>query len=455
MKSFCRVFSAFLLCAMLFTMTLWKNDAFPDLSNITAFVRDTVGRLNTLSEIAGDGGITQHRPADAEAQFPEYTLSEELDSALEAAICNAFAAHAEAVDLSAFRLNEKDLQAVISEIRFTHPEIFYVDKTFSYHTNSGYITELKPAYLYDAAQTQDLMAEYEAMIDAIVQGIPQGGDFERLLYLHDYFVQNYAYDSTLTIRDAYTFFKQKTGVCQAYMLALIAVTEEIGIESLPVTSSRMNHAWNLVKLDGEWYHMDITWDDAVSYPSYISYDYFLQSDAGIFAIDADRVDQSASVPDWHCDWAATQSATDTKYDNAVWRGAHTPMIAVSGTYYCVVSESTEGNRSSLGAVYSGSDPAALSRLFAVNGVWREGDHSYYVDCFAGLAVYNGELVYNTNNTLRAHHLTTGEDRLLGFLDMASDESIFGICGITQTGVISCVVAPAASGEDYRIVSCQI
>lgn len=456
MKAFLRVFSVFVLCAMLFTMTLWKNDAFPDLSNITAFVRDTVGRLNTLSEITGQGGSTQHRPTDNGAQFPEYTLAEELDPALEAAICNALATHAEAIDLSTFHLRETDLQAVISEIRFTHPEIFYVDKNFSYQTNSGYITELRPSYLYDAAETQVLMTEYRAMIAAIVAQIPQGSsDFEKLLFLHDHFVQNYSYDNTYTIRDAYTFFKQKTGVCQAYMLALIAVTEEIGIESLPVTSSRMNHAWNLVKLDGDWYHVDITWDDAVSYPSYTSYDYFLQSDAGLIAIDAEHIDESAEEPDWHCDWAATQSATNIKYDGAVWRGAHTPMVSLNGTYYCVVSENPENSRSTLGAVYSGSDPAALSKLFAVNGVWREGEHSYYVDCFAGLALYNGELIYNTNNTLRAHDLTTGEDRLVGFLDIASNESIFGICGITQTGVISCTVAPAASGESYRIVSCQI
>ena len=132
------------------------------------------------------------------------------------------------------------------------------------------------------------------------------------------------------------------------------------------------------------------------------------------------------------------------------------MVVADGTYYCVVSESDEeGGHATVGAVYSGSDPTALSKLFAVNGVWREGEHSYYVDCFAGLAIYNGELIYNTNNTLRAHNLTTGEDRLVGFLDIASNESIFGICGITQTGVISCTVAPAASGESYRIVSCQI
>lgn len=455
MKGFLRAFSAFLLCAMLLTLTLWQKDAFPDLSGVTAFVQDTLRAKDAISEAVGDVGISQKPPSDAGAQFPEYTLSEELDPELEAKICNALSSHAESVDISEFLLSEKDLQAVISEIRFTHPEFFYVEKEFAYSVSNSLVTELRPKYLYNAQETQVLMAEYEAMVDAIVASIPQGSDFDKLLYLHDYFVQNYSYDYTYKIRDAYTFFKQKTGVCQAYMLALIAVTDEIGIESIPVTSSRMNHAWNLVKLDGEWYHVDVTWDDAVSYPSYTSYSYFLQSDAGIIAIDAEHIDPSAETPDWHCDWSATQSATDIKYDDAVWRGTHTPMVVANGTYYCVVSESgAEGGRS-VGAIYSGSDPTALSRLFAVNGVWRENGGLSYVDCFAGLAVYNGELIYNTNNMLHAYHMTTGADRVIGFLGIANNESVFGICGITSTGVISCVVAPTASGEVYRIVSYQL
>ena len=456
MKAFLRSFSAFLLCATLLTLTLWQKDAFPDLSGITAFVQDTLKAKDAISEVTGNGETSKKPTSNTGETFPEYTLSEELDPALETAICNALLSHAEAVDLSAFRLSEHDLQAVISEIRFTHPEFFYVDKEFSYRTPNGFVTELKPNYLHSAAETQVLMAEYEAIIDSIVAGIPEGSDFDKLLYLHDYFVQNYCYDYTYTIRDAYSFFKQKTGVCQAYMLALMAVTEQIGIESIPVTSSRMNHAWNLVKLDGEWYHIDVTWDDAVSYPSYTSYDYFLQSDAGLIAIDADSIDESVETPDWHCDWAATKSATNVKYDNAVWRGAHTPMVVADGTYYCVVSESDEeGGHTTVGAVYSGSDPTALSKLFAVNGVWRENGELSYVDCFAGLALYNGELIYNTNNTLRAYHIASGTHRLIGFLDIANNESVFGICGISSTGVISCVVAPFASGEAYRVLSYQI
>ncbi|MBQ8357481.1 MAG: transglutaminase domain-containing protein [Clostridia bacterium] len=471
MKTFFRAMAGFLLCAMLFTFTLWRNDAFPDLSGITAFVQDTAGRLDTLQQIgSGQEGIAGLRPTDDAAQFPEYTLSEELDPDLETYLCNAFANFESeiTIDASKYTWNEEILQAVVSEIRFTHPELFFVGKNFSYQSQGGIIQKLRPTYTCTKEEAAAMTVEYEAMIDEIVAGVPtDGSDFDKLLYLHDYFVLHYSYDHTgleneknnrepRAIRDAYSFLKEKTGVCQAYMLAFIAVTAEVGIESIPVTSSRMNHAWNMVKLDGAWYHVDVTWDDTASYPSYTSYSYFLQSDAGIIAIDEDRINETATVPDWHCDWAATQKAADVKYDSAVWRKTHSPMIKSSEVYYCAVSEGDTGERNVFGAVYSGVDPAALTRDFAVSGLWRlKGSAEYYVACYTGLAVYGNELIYNTNNTLRAHDLITGEDRLIAFLEIDGSESIFGLCGISSGGVVSCLIATQAGGEEYRIISYQL
>ena len=41
----------------------------------------------------------------------------------------------------------------------------------------------------------------------------------------------------------------------------------------------MNHAWNIVSLDGHYFHIDLTWDD--SDDEKISYNYFLKSDSQI------------------------------------------------------------------------------------------------------------------------------------------------------------------------------
>lgn len=460
MKAFLRAVSGVLLVAMLFALTLWRNDAFPDLSGITAFLKETQSRLDVITQ-AGEGGwASVARPSGSEGEFPEYELSEGIPPELEALICEGMLNQSESIDVSAFHKGEDYIQQVVSQIRFTHPELFFVDKNFGIKKNpdTGVVQSLEPKYTTASkAETEGMMAEYESMLAAIVASVPEGSDFDKLLYIHDYFVREYCYDQTLTIRDAYTFFKLKTGVCQAYMLALIAVAGEVGIESVPVTSSRMNHAWNMVKLDGAWYHVDVTWDDVVSYPSYTSYEYFLQSDAGIIAIDADIINESVAVPNWHCDWSSTQKATDTRYDSAVWRNSRTPIVKGQGSYYCVVSEPDSKEDRVLGGVYTGTDPATMTRLFSVNAIWMapEGG-SYYLACYSGLAVYGDLLIYNTHNSLRAYNMATGTNTQLKlFATDLGNKAIYGLCGVSADGTVSFVAAPDERGTTYTIMTHRV
>ncbi|MBR6728506.1 MAG: hypothetical protein IKM08_09970, partial [Clostridia bacterium] len=292
MKTFLRALCASLLCICLLTFALWRYDAFPDLSGVTAWLRELKAKATDPIQSIGnliDGSTDDHagsapaRPVESGGAYTGYTPTEEVPEDLLTVICEAYENHVTEVDLTAYELTTEELKTVISGIRYSYPEYFYVANTYSYSSGvqSQLVTTYNPSYLVSKSMADQQMAEYEAYIDMIVAGAPADGtDFQKVLYLHDYFVRNYCYDYTYTIRDAYTFFKEGTGVCQAYMLAFIAAAEEMGIRSVPVTSNAMNHAWNMVEVDGEWYHMDITWDDSGSYDSFTSYTYFLQSDSG-------------------------------------------------------------------------------------------------------------------------------------------------------------------------------
>lgn len=113
-------------------------------------------------------------------------------------------------------------------------------------------------------------------------------DYEKQLAIHDYIAANCMFDSTLekmpnVTGDEDAFFAygaliNGTAVCAGYTEAAKLLLDMAGIENYRLDS--MEHSWNLVKIDGEYYHMDITWDDPVpDVPGQALHDYFNLTDA--------------------------------------------------------------------------------------------------------------------------------------------------------------------------------
>ncbi|MNI34650.1 Transglutaminase-like superfamily protein [compost metagenome] len=80
---------------------------------------------------------------------------------------------------------------------------------------------------------------------------------------------------------AYEGLRTGEAVCQGYSLLTYQLLKTAGFASLIVegTAGGQAHAWNLVLLDGKWYHLDTTWDDPLSNgPEQVRYDYYLRTD---------------------------------------------------------------------------------------------------------------------------------------------------------------------------------
>jgi len=89
-------------------------------------------------------------------------------------------------------------------------------------------------------------------------------DFEKALWFHDWLIYNACYDESLTYYSADSILLRGTGVCDGYSKAYQLLLRAVGISTERCTGG--NHAWNYVNLDGEWYHIDPTWDDPTGGP---------------------------------------------------------------------------------------------------------------------------------------------------------------------------------------------
>ncbi len=116
-------------------------------------------------------------------------------------------------------------------------------------------------------------------------------EYKRARVLHDWLIYNANYDYTYTNYDASGVLLKGTGVCDSYGRAYLMLCTAAGLEALYVTgqageagypSTWSNHGWNLVKIDGQWYHVDCTWDDPGT-GGYENHSYFLLTDEQISA----------------------------------------------------------------------------------------------------------------------------------------------------------------------------
>lgn len=157
--------------------------------------------------------------------------------------------------------------------------------------DGSYTLEFTINYLETPDQTMQVQQEVKRILTNIVDDTMT--EDEKVKVIHDYIVTHVQYDvNGLNNRnEAHTayaaLFEDKTGeknqtVCQGYALVFYKMAKEAGLEARIMTgkSRDQNHAWNLIRINGEWYQIDLTWDDptGVDDLNYVRYDYYNLTD---------------------------------------------------------------------------------------------------------------------------------------------------------------------------------
>lgn len=133
----------------------------------------------------------------------------------------------------------------------------------------------------------DLTAEQNGLVFAKVKqlaaAVPDDlSDADKVKFVNDYIVKHTKYnsDSAANAHTPYAILLTGEGVCEGYALAAYLILKELGMDVQYVIGDAGGpHAWNMVKVDGNWYHLDTTWNDPIpDQGSKVRYDYFLLSD---------------------------------------------------------------------------------------------------------------------------------------------------------------------------------
>ncbi len=112
---------------------------------------------------------------------------------------------------------------------------------------------------------------------------------EKVEAIHDHLVKTIAYDESVLQLDlsryvdhpsfsAYGALNLKTAVCSGYARAFLLLTKKLDIKAGIISSQSIQHAWNIVEINGEWLYLDATWNDPIpDVPGRVLRTYFLQT----------------------------------------------------------------------------------------------------------------------------------------------------------------------------------
>lgn len=170
----------------------------------------------------------------------------------------------------------KDVKAAILNLFLDHPEVFYVSNDYTVSTiellNSKRI-EIDLKYLVkDKNDLNKKITEIKNVIDPIINDAKNMDKFDAELYIHDKICEMctyYKYSNIEAVPEEchtiYGCLVNKQAVCDGLSKSLQIMLDKVEIDNILVTGNLQNqaHAWIMVKLDDNWYHMDITSNKSV------------------------------------------------------------------------------------------------------------------------------------------------------------------------------------------------
>ena len=177
-------------------------------------------------------------------------------------------------------VNADQLTRAIDAVLNDHPELFWIDNQYeyTYDSDTGNIDDVSFDF-FDFANTPDKLQNAKVAFEKAAEEIldtARSKPFlvERELAIHDYICKNTTYDESAPYnQSAYSVIVLHKSVCAGYSRAFQYLLKKAGMTCYYVTGTTTDstlggedgaHSWNIVYMDGDYYNVDVLWDDNAS-----------------------------------------------------------------------------------------------------------------------------------------------------------------------------------------------
>lgn len=189
------------------------------------------------------------------------------------------------------KLSAKELADIYFMVRMDNPEIFYTVKyTYRYYQQADNV-ELIPEYLFPKKQILQHQEAMKARVTKLARQAQNLNEKEKEQYIHDFICQNVRYDK---LKKPYSHeiigpLGHGVGVCEGIAKTVKILCDALGIwcivalcDNNPEKGIKYRHTWNVVRIGGSYYHLDVTFDNSLGSSEVIRYDYYNLNDTLFF-----------------------------------------------------------------------------------------------------------------------------------------------------------------------------
>ena len=336
-------------------------------------------------------------------------------TALEKLIVEGIKAWQTSIDVSELGLTRDDIDnGAVRSIINSHPEFISLSGGYTYWTSGSSITKIQFTYLTNAKEEQQ---ELDAALQEVKSKIDTSGmsDEEIVLAYHEYLTSTVAYayedyfNGTIAANHGYDMYGalvKHSCVCQGYAETMFYLLREAGLSCAIASSGNINHAWNIVKIHGKWYHIDATWDDPVwDMPGRSYHDYFLVSfdtmnKNTLINHTKDRTDMVVSAQ-----WGDTYTtAVDTTYESGkFWNGIEKAIFYKDGYWYSISEGSSKTSFNINKYQYSTNINKVL---YSGTAKWTTPSGGYYSGVYSSIYLRGDNLYFTTPDSLNKIDITS-------------------------------------------------
>ena len=336
-------------------------------------------------------------------------------TALEKLIVEGIKAWQTSIDVSELGLTRDDINnGAVRSIINSHPEFISLSGGYTYWTSGSSITKIVFTYLTNAKEEQQ---ELDAALQEVKSKIDTSGmsDEEIVLAYHEYLTSTVAYayedyfNGTIAANHGYDMYGalvKHSCVCQGYAETMFYLLREAGLSCAIASSENINHAWNIVKIRGNWYHIDATWDDPVwDMPGRSYHDYFLVSfdtmnKNTLINHTKDRTDMVVSAQ-----WGDTYTtAVDTTYESGkFWNGIEKAIFYKDGYWYSISEVSSKTSFNINKYQYSTNINKVL---YSGTAKWTTPSGGYYPGVYSSIYLRGDNLYFTTPDSLNKIDITS-------------------------------------------------